>query len=769
MGIPLLGLMPSKDVSLISPFSFGQGPYYSRISDNDVSKARSNQRQRISSAGTHSVRPTRANSSPSVLATASSSASTAPPNNNTSIRHLPEDLRNATAVVKAGDTEIYILGISHVSKVSVSHIQQLIATLKPDLVALELCRDRTGLLIPENSPPPQRFHAPSVTITGYSPEDKNWPTLQQLTSRLKSEIQDDISASEIEDDVIELLSSGLFGTVRPVTKPCGPNGAPALMLDSSEDKLIMSAPLGKIDFLVSMRKLPPLQKLSFDIDFASTKTVFSEDFLTKIKEEALQSGKVDGLGALLRARAALIRAASGSQEEMKLKELSVAFTGVETGTIVVHISSNIITDSVTGLEGTAVGGKGIGIQSFTRQAPKKLNKTTSSAAAASTSTTTNAGAGLKIMLNDGKIMSSSTGRSSSEAPDVVNANQAAAAADMAISTTALSKNSKNVEIEKWTDSELAYGIENYSSLHSGSSGGGGGGGGGLAASFAAALTQEYAKYQAAAGRAVGIGTGTAWQAALESAAKCHTQHVYLVDRPASVTGRRLAQGIWKSYSPFLLGAVPAAITGAIITSSVADSTPLTSLATFAPSTFAVVVPLAAALWPILAPLLEIRKFSKMSAAEIEDIVKIKEPLQSNKSDIVALYGEDALLKWPGAMDSVIRERDEYMAKALVAVAMSSTAGTAATASKGLTPAYVRRTENNSGSVHYRYAMPKGDTDPRVCPMGDGEGRFVLPSSSSSLPRKMVAVVGTAHVRGMLKIWPRISQPGVDLSLSELVE
>ncbi|KAL4533120.1 hypothetical protein Ndes2526A_g08570 [Nannochloris sp. 'desiccata'] len=736
MGIPLLGLMPSKDVSLISPFSFGQGPYYSRISDNDVSKARSNQRQRISSAGTHSVRPTRANSSPSVLATASSSASTAPPNNNTSIRHLPEDLRNATAVVKAGDTEIYILGISHVSKVSVSHIQQLIATLKPDLVALELCRDRTGLLIPENSPPPQRFHAPSVTITGYSPEDKNWPTLQQLTSRLKSEIQDDISASEIEDDVIELLSSGLFGTVRPVTKPCGPNGAPAFMLDSSEDKLIMSAPLGKIDFLVSMRKLPPLQKLSFDIDFASTKTVFSEDFLTKIKEEALQSGKVDGL---------------------------------ETGTIVVHISSNIITDSVTGLEGTAVGGKGIGIQSFTRQAPRKLNKTTSSAAAASTSTTTNAGAGLKIMLNDGKIMSSSTGRSSSEAPDVVNANQAAAAADMAISTTALSKNSKNVEIEKWTDSELAYGIENYSSLHSGSSGGGGGGG--LAASFAAALTQEYAKYQAAAGRAVGIGTGTAWQAALESAAKCHTQHVYLADRPASVTGRRLAQGIWKSYSPFLLGAVPAAITGAIITSSVADSTPLTSLATFAPSTFAVVVPLAAALWPILAPLLEIRKFSKMSAAEIEDIVKIKEPLQSNKSDIVALYGEDALLKWPGAMDSVIRERDEYMAKALVAVAMSSTAGTAATASKGLTPAYVRRTENNSGSVHYRYAMPKGDTDPRICPMGDGEGRFVLPSSSSSssLPRKMVAVVGTAHVRGMLKIWPRISQPGVDLSLSELVE
>ena len=63
-------------------------------------------------------------------------------------------------------------------------------------------------------------------------------------------------------------------------------------------------------------------------------------------------------------------------------------------------------------------------------------------------------------------------------------------------------------------------------------------------------------------------------------------------------------------------------------------------------------------------------------------------------------------------------------------------------------------------------MPKGDTDPRVCPVGDGDGRFSPPSSST---RKIVAVVGTAHVRGMLKMWPRISQPGADLSLSKFVE
>jgi len=708
MGITLLSVLPSKELSLISTLSFCQGSCYSRIAHNDRDKTRPNQKWRTSSAGRHVARRICVSASPVAFA-----ASTAPPINNTSLRQLPEDLRNATAVVKAGDTDIYILGISHVSKVSVGHIQQLITALQPNVVALELCRDRTGLLIPEDAPPPQRFHAPSVTISGYSPKDKNWPTIRQLTRHLKSVLQESVAAAEIEDDVIELLSSGLFGTVRPVTKPCGPNGAPAFMIDSDEDKLVIAAPLGKIDFFVSMRTLPPLQKFSFDIDSASTKTLISEECLENIKAEALQIGKVDGLGALLNARAALRNAASESLEEMNGKEFSVAFTGVETGKIVAHISTNIINGEITGFEGTAVGGKGIGIQPFFWQAPKDASTTSAAAAAA---------------------------------------------AGTANSAATPSKKCESVEIEKWSDKELAYGLENYSSLRSA--------GGGLAANFTSVLTQEYAKYQAAAGRAVGIGTGTAWQAALESAAQCGTQHVYLVDRPASVTGRHLAQGIWKVHSPFLLGAVPAAIAGALITSSVADNTTATSLTTILPSIFAVVVPLAAALWPILAPLVEIQRFSKMSAVEIEDIVKLKEPLQSNESEIVALYGEDALLKWPGAMDCIIHERDEYMARALVAIATNSTAGAAATASKGLTPAYVRRSDNNGSSVHYKYAMPKGNTDPRVCPTGNGDGRFALPSSS---PKKIVAVVGTAHVRGMLRIWPKISQPGIDLSLSELVE
>ena len=59
----------------------------------------------------------------------------------------------------------------------------------------------------------------------------------------------------------------------------------------------------------------------------------------------------------------------------------------------------------------------------------------------------------------------------------------------------------------------------------------------------------------------------------------------------------------------------------------------------------------------------------MTAAEIEDAVAIKEPIASGDlSQPLKLFGEDALLDWPGAMGAILRDRDTFMAKALVGVA-----------------------------------------------------------------------------------------------------
>ena len=84
---------------------------------------------------------------------------------------------------------------------------------------------------------------------------------------------------------------------------------------------------------------------------------------------------------------------------------------------------------------------------------------------------------------------------------------------------------------------------------------------------------------------------------------------------------------------------------------------------------------------------------------------------------------------------------------------------------GLTPAFVR-TETSQGDIYYRYAMPKGG-DPGVCPVGDGDGQFevAVPESGTYGKRKILAVVGTAHVRGMLKAWPSVGKNNADLSLN----
>lgn len=58
----------------------------------------------------------------------------------TSLQQLPQDIRNATAVLEApnpaapgGTTRVYVLGASHVSQVSCRQIKELIRAVKPEV------------------------------------------------------------------------------------------------------------------------------------------------------------------------------------------------------------------------------------------------------------------------------------------------------------------------------------------------------------------------------------------------------------------------------------------------------------------------------------------------------------------------------------------------------------------------------------------------------------------------------------------------------------
>lgn len=77
----------------------------------------------------------------------------------TSWEQLPADLRNATAVLEApnpaapgGVTRVFLLGVSHVSKVSCNQIKTLVRVVKPEVVMVELCKERLGLLLDPDNP-----------------------------------------------------------------------------------------------------------------------------------------------------------------------------------------------------------------------------------------------------------------------------------------------------------------------------------------------------------------------------------------------------------------------------------------------------------------------------------------------------------------------------------------------------------------------------------------------------------------------------------------
>lgn len=115
---------------------------------------------------------------------------------------------------------------------------------------------------------------------------------------------------------------------------------------------------------------------------------------------------------------------------------------------------------------------------------------------------------------------------------------------------------------------------------------------------------------------------------------------------------------------------------------------------------------------------------------------------SPDAPIVKLWGEDALLAWPGALQPVIHARDAYMTKACAAAASGRP--------QGLTPAFVLTAAGGGGDAAavLQYAMPVGGA-PGACPHGAGAGQY----QPQPGPRTVVAVVGTAHVRGMIREWP----------------
>lgn len=153
---------------------------------------------------------------------------------------IPKALEKYTAHVSLQGpkqpVDVYILGASHVSRQSCTHITQLISTMKPDIVLLELCKDRVDLLVDPSMPPPQHWHSRVINFHSNFPQQSSFTATacKKLLSQLRCQPGRSFAAFDIEQDCTQLLSSGLFASVAPVTQPALLADAPMFVHDGSQ-------------------------------------------------------------------------------------------------------------------------------------------------------------------------------------------------------------------------------------------------------------------------------------------------------------------------------------------------------------------------------------------------------------------------------------------------------------------------------------------------------------------------------------------------------
>lgn len=126
--------------------------------------------------------------------------------------------------VEGRPVQVCVLGVSHVSRQSCSHVAQIIAAISPEAVLLELCKDRVELLLDPSASPPQHWHTRAIDLQGMSQSSKS--ACKKLLFKLTCQHGSAFTAHDIEEDCVQLLASGAFESVVPMTQPASMRDAP---------------------------------------------------------------------------------------------------------------------------------------------------------------------------------------------------------------------------------------------------------------------------------------------------------------------------------------------------------------------------------------------------------------------------------------------------------------------------------------------------------------------------------------------------------------
>jgi len=139
----------------------------------------------------------------------------------------PKQLSNYVAELKLSvegrPVQVYVVGVSHVSRQSCS-VAQMIAAISPEAVLLELCKDRVELLMDPSAPHPQHWHTRAVDLQGMPQSSGN--ACKKLLFTLTCQRDTAFTAHDIEEDCVQLLASGAFASIAPMTQPASTRDAP---------------------------------------------------------------------------------------------------------------------------------------------------------------------------------------------------------------------------------------------------------------------------------------------------------------------------------------------------------------------------------------------------------------------------------------------------------------------------------------------------------------------------------------------------------------
>eukprot|EP00798_Chlamydomonas_sp_ICE-L_P015964 gene15964-22096_t len=707
---------------------------------------------------------------------------------------LPPSLANSVAVLDApnaagGNTKVYVLGVSHVTKTACEQVKELIRLVEPEVVMVELCRDRIPLLVSTDlfTQAAGVWHCRKVYVDGLPKREEapEFPSADELRPLLETRPGRPVSTLDIEADVFTLLKTGLLKSVRPMCQNPSPGQASEFSLFKSVRPMCQNPspdeapefgvrfspedgsaivrcipPLGAVRYQSVERTLPPIMTCTFRVDssllsfpvdeaaleavcqqvpaesrnsdptlrpLAANQTTFplaqsfpvDEAALEAVCQQVLAESRNGDptLRVLLRSKARFAEAFFG--------DISISYLNVESGRVEVILKATKSSDAayVSGFESSAEAGEGWGIDLFRPQRP--MHK-----------------------VSDKMFLTAELLDKRPVRPNV---------SDKMFLAAELLDEMREAELEGGTDdtsqdgAELAKqrqdNIKSSSTFRIWSTEE-------VAAAkrpklgpempvqelFVDFMTLMFAKYQAAAGRKIGIEKGAAWQAALQAASEVGTQQFLLSDRPVCITNYRLGEQM-ASESGVRVAAALTTILGAIIGAATIDAPQDLEVACVGVAVAAG----AALLWPVLAPFAAISKLADMKAEEIEDLLTPKTPVTADLTKPFKLFGEDALLDWPGAMASLIEDRDEYMAKAAAAAALGTS----------YSPAFIL--DEHNGQLLWRYMQAEG-APAESSPSGFGDGAF----QPMAAPRAIVNVVGTAHLPGIVRNWPKALESSEDV-------